>query len=112
VDAAVAIWQGSQSLQLSDLVVGDDLTVEGYAAKDATLARKLLVHRPLVGLDGVVQATGSGGLTLSSVTGTVRVVVGPNTQVSGSVSTGSRVHVTGYRRGDGVILATKIRGGK
>lgn len=112
LDASTSIWQGAQSLQPTDLVVGDDVTVQGYAARDAILARTLQVHRPLVGLDGIVQATGSGGITLSAATSTVYVVVGPDTQVSGSIAIGSNVHVTGYRRGDGVILATRIRGGK
>lgn len=112
LDASAGIWQGSQPLQVTDLVVGDDVTVTGYAGKDVVLARKLQVHRALVGLDGTVQSTGSSGITLSSSTGTIRVVVGPDTQVSGNITIGATIHVTGYRRGDGVILATRIRAGK
>lgn len=112
VDGGTPITQGSQPLQLSDVVVGDDVTVEGYQGRIAVLARAILVHRPLVGITGVVQATGSGGLTLSTSSATVRVIVTATTIVTGSVAIGQSVHVTGYRRGDGVILATRLHVGK
>jgi hypothetical protein len=112
LDANAGIRQGARPLQLADLVIGDDVTVTGYAGKDVILARTLQVHRPLVGLDGVVQASGSGGITLNTTSGIVHVAVGPETQVTGNVVLGSKVHVTGYRRGDGVVLATRIRAGK
>jgi hypothetical protein len=112
IDADVPVTQGSRSLQLTDVVVGDDVTVEGYQARSVVLTRALLVHRSLVGLDGVVQATGRDGITLTTSSGTVRVAVGPDTAVAGTVSIGVSVHVTGYRRGDGVILATRVRVGK
>jgi hypothetical protein len=60
----------------------------------------------------VVQATGVDGLTLTTSAGTVHVLVRADTQVTGSVSIGLTIHVTGYRRGDGVILATRVRPGK
>jgi hypothetical protein len=106
------IVQGSHVLRLADVVPGDTVTVEGYQGNGVVLLRKLLVHRPLVGLSGVVQAIGSDGLTLSGSVGVTHVLVGPETQVTGTVATGVTVHVTGYRRGDGVIVATRIRVGK
>lgn len=112
LDANAAIRQGSQTLQVSDVAVGDDVTVAGYIGRTAILARFVQVHRPLIGLTGVVQSMGTGGLTLNSSTGVVRVTIGPTTELIGTIALGLTVHVTGYRRGDGVILATRIRVGK
>jgi hypothetical protein len=109
VGREATVWQGSRALGPADIVIGDDVTVEGYQGKDVVLARKLLVHRRLVGIDGVVQTTSATGFTMIAQTGTVQVLVGQDTQLSGVVAVGGTVHVTGYRRGDGVILATRVR---
>jgi hypothetical protein len=106
------VTQGSRTLQLADVVAGDDITVEGYQGRTLILARALLVHRALVGISGVIQATGSGGFILTTTGGAVRVAVSPDTLIAATLSPGAAVHVTGYRRGDGVILATRIRAGK
>jgi hypothetical protein len=109
LDPAATLLQGSRSLLPADVVVGDDATAEGYTVRDGILVRKLMVHRPLVGLDGTVAALGAGGLTLLTPAGSVRVAIGTDTQVTGAPAVGMAIHVTGYRRGDGVILATRVR---
>lgn len=109
LDPAATLLQGSRSLLPTDVVVGDDATADGYTVRAGILVRKLMVHRPLVGLDGTVGALGAGGLTLLTPTGSVRVAIGADTQVTGAPTVGMAIHVTGYRRGDGVILATRVR---
>lgn len=106
--------QGSHTLILTDLVVGDDVTVYGYRLRaDTMLVRKVLVHRKLVGLDGTVNSPRSDGFTLTAADGTHRVVMGVDTIITGGVAgdvvAGAVVHVAGYLRGDGVVLATRLR---
>jgi hypothetical protein len=108
----IQVEQGSRVIELSDLVVGDDITVYGYTGAQSVLARKILVHRRLVGLDGTVAETSSDGFSLTTSAGPVRVLVSATTVVSGSsvtIAIGLKAHVTGYRRGDGVVLATRVR---
>jgi hypothetical protein len=110
--SGVQVAQGSRFIELTDLVVGDDITVCGYTGAQAVLARKILVHRKLVGLDGTVAEAAPDGFSLTTSAGPVRVVVSSTTQVSGisqTIATGLKAHVTGYRRGDGVVLATRVR---
>jgi hypothetical protein len=111
--ASTPVLQGSHTLALSDLVAGDDVTVYGYnGGKAIVIARKILVHRRLMGLDGTVAALSPDGFVLTASDGDHRVLVSAATIVSGagvSPGVGDTVHVTGYQRGDGVILATRVR---
>jgi hypothetical protein len=111
------VTQGSSSLLLTDVVPGDDVTVEGYTIRGGVLARAIAVHRRLVGLSGTIAALTSGGFTLNAVDGQHSVLVFTTTIFTGftgpsEVVVGVAVHVTGYMRGDGVILATRVREGK
>jgi hypothetical protein len=53
---------------------------------------------------------------LTSSEGSNRVILSSSTVVTGGttddITSGAPVHVTGYLRGDGVILATRVRIGK
>lgn len=110
---ATTVTQGSRVLTPGDLVVGDDLTAEGYRlAGTAVLTRRLLVHRRLVGMDGTVGAVTGTGFALHTPQGDHQVVTTAATVISGSIAPGATVHVTGYLRGDGSILATRVRIGK
>jgi len=68
---------------------------------------------PVQAVDGSVDAIDSGGYTLTTLAGSTRVITSVATVYSGAGSValapGARVHVSGYRRGDGVILATHVR---
>jgi hypothetical protein len=99
---------------VDDIVVGDDVTIYGYGVRpDTILARKVLVHRRLVAMDGIIVSVATGELTVTGATGNTRVLMSDLTALSGDVpATGLAVHVTGYLRGDGVILATAVRVGK
>jgi hypothetical protein len=106
--------QGSKTIAPTDLVVGDDVTVYGYRLGPTTiLSRKILLHRRLLGIDGTVASIDGNAFSLSAADGTHQVLVGPTTIVSGPAGTvlaaGMKVHVTGYLRGDGVLLATRLR---
>jgi hypothetical protein len=112
-----AILQGSHVLAANDVVAGDAVTVDGYSiANRAVIARKILVHRRLAAFDGTIAALTADGFTLKTTSGDHPVIVSPSTTFSGGVATnltaGMAVHVTGYLRGDGAILATRIRLGK
>jgi len=109
--------QGTHVLANTDVVVGDDVSIYGYQAGSGTiLARKVLVHRRLVGMDGTVQSTGPDGFSLQAADGPHEVIVSSATIFSGGTSAdlaaGASVHVTGYLRGDGAILAIRVRLGK
>jgi hypothetical protein len=107
------ITQGTHLLIRSQVVSGDDITVDGYAlAGQIVLGRKILVHRARVGIEGVVATVEPDGFVLQAVDGGHRVIAGPATVYTGtqvSLSAGLRVHVSGYLRGDGVILASSVR---
>jgi RNase P/RNase MRP subunit p29 len=110
VTAETVIAQGSHTIGLQDLVVGDDVTADGYQlGTDTLLGRKVLVHRKLVGVDGMISSLTADGFSLATASGDIRVIVGTATVVVGSPAAGATVHVTGYRRGDGSILATRVR---
>jgi primosomal replication protein N len=106
--------QGSHALTLADIVVGDDVTVYGYAdGPGLVLVRKLLVHRRLVGLTGSVASLTADGFTLTAADGAHRVIVTAATLVTGGsasdLQVGVQVHATGYLRGDGAVLATRLK---
>jgi hypothetical protein len=107
------ISQGSHVLSASDVVPGDAVTVYGYAlAQSTVLVRKIDVHRKLEALDGTIAAVNPDGFVLQSADGQHRVITSASTLFSGistAVVQGLSVHVTGYRRGDGVVLATRVR---
>lgn len=106
------IWQGSHSLVLSDLVVGDDVSVYGFHLPHSTiLARKITVHRRIATLDGVIASLTDDGFTVQAADGVHRVITSTETiQTSGNApAVAQTVHVTGYLRGDDVLLATRIR---
>jgi hypothetical protein len=108
VGPSTRLSQGSHDIGFGDLVVGDDVTVAGYRGATAILARQVAVHRKLTALDGVVESTSAGGFTLLVAGVTVRVIIGPGTAITANLVVGASVHVTGYRRGDGAILATRV----
>jgi hypothetical protein len=115
VQSVTSVLQGSKSIDLASLVPGDDVTVLGYrSGRGSVIARKVSVHRKLVGLDGFVSGMGEGTFSLTLSSGSVvQVQLGPATEITGgAVAAGMDVHVTGYRRGDGVVLATRVRVGK
>jgi hypothetical protein len=115
--SATTFAQGSHSLVASDVVAGDDVTVYGYGIRgNEIMARKVLVHRRLMAVDGTVASLTNDGFVLSASDGSDRVILSTTTIFTGGtnadVVVGATVHVTGYRRGDGVILATHVRIGK
>ncbi len=109
----ITISQGTHMLTSGDVVSGDDATVYGYSLTANTLlVHKISVHRKLVGVDGTVSSLTVNGFLLHASDGDHRIVAASSTPVTGiatTVSAGANVHVTGYLRGDGVILATRIR---
>lgn len=112
--ASTTFFQGSHSLGASDIVIGDDLTVVGYALSGgAVVARKVTVHRRLIGLDGTVASITDQSFVLTAIDGAHTVLVSGSTLVIGVAGTvlasGMTVHVTGYLRGDAMILATRVR---
>ena len=110
------VTQGASQLQLGDIVPGDDVTVDGYTIRGGMLARTIAVHRRLLGVSGTIESLTTGGFTLEAVDGAHDVLVFSTTTFTGFTSSadivaGAVVHVTGYLRGDGVILATRVRRG-
>ena len=93
------------------VVVGDDVTVYGYKGT-SVLARKLVVHRKRSSLSGTVISLTSDGFTLTAADGQHRVIVSASTVVSlpadQTLAAGSTVRASGYLRGDGALLATRI----
>jgi hypothetical protein len=116
LSGTTTIVQGSHSLTSADVVVGDDVTVYGYEGQKVVLARKVLVHRRLVGTDGTVSSLSAGGFVLDAADGPHQVLLSDGTVITGGttqdLAVGMTVHVTGYLRGDGSILATRLRLGK
>lgn len=117
LSSATSFWQGSRPIARGDLVSGDDITVEGYILTPALiLARKVLVHRRLLGETGQVTAVATDGFTLQGADGPHPVIPSAATVWTGTslaaLSVGLTVHVTAYLRGDGALLATRIRLGK
>jgi hypothetical protein len=115
--AATIFAQGSHTLMASDVVAGDDVTVYGYGVRgNEIMARKILVHRRLMGVDGTIASLTDDGFVLTASDGSDRVILSPTTLITGGTTAdlvaGAAVHVTGYRRGDGVLLATRVRMGK
>lgn len=113
IQSLTLIDQGSRTLQLTDLVVHDDVTVYGYSGGPGIVfARKVSVHRKLVGLTGTVESVTSGSFALAAADGSHRILFGTSVIFSGGsvsdITTGKSLHVTGYRRGDESILATRI----
>jgi cytoskeletal protein CcmA (bactofilin family) len=101
-------------LTLADIVSGDDVTVYGYALSGGTIvARKITVHRRLLAVDGTVASITDQSFVLTAADGPHTVLISGATAVLGPVGTvlaaGMKVHVTGYLRGDGIILATRVR---
>lgn len=106
--------QGTHSIQRGDLVVGDDVTVYGYTvSRNRVLMRKLVVHRRLTALQGTVGTFTAQSFTLDAPDSPHHVLLSDNTIFTGGTSSdlaeGITVHVTGYLRGDGVVLATRVR---
>ncbi len=106
--------QGAHSIQRGDLVVGDDVTIYGYTvAHHRVLLRKLVVHRRLTALQGTVGSFTAQSLILDAPDGPHHVLLSDSTSFTdGAVSdivAGITLHVTGYLRGDGVVLATRVR---
>jgi len=106
--------QGAHSIQRGDLVVGDDVTVYGYTvAHHRVLLRKLVLHRRLTALQGTVGSFTAQSLILDAPDGPHHVLLSDSTIFTdGAVSdivAGITLHVTGYLRGDGVVLATRVR---
>jgi hypothetical protein len=64
-------------------------------------------------LDGTISSINPGGFVFSASDGSHAVLLSPDTIFSGGTSANlvvaTGVHVTGYLRGDGVILATRVR---
>jgi hypothetical protein len=107
-------FQGSHALSEADIVVGDDVTAYGYALSGgAIVARKITVHRRLLGLDGTVGSITGQSFVLTATDGPHTVLVSFTTVVIGTaatvLATGMKVRVTGYLRGDATILATRVR---
>jgi hypothetical protein len=107
-------FQGSHTLTAADIVVGDDITVYGYSLSGgAMVARKIAVHRRLLALDGIVASITDQSFVLTAADGSHTVLVTSATAVLGPagavLAAGMKVHVTGYLRGDGTILATRVR---
>jgi hypothetical protein len=101
-------------LTAGDIVVGDDVTAYGYTLKgNVILARKVSVHRRLLGLDGIVASVNDASFDLTASDGSHTVFVNGTTLIFGVAGTtlapGMKVHVTGYLRGDAVVLATRVR---
>jgi hypothetical protein len=114
VISATNISQGSRPLTAGDIVVGDDVTAYGYTLKgNVILARKLSVHRRLLGLDGIVASVTDASFDLTASDGSHTIFVNSTTLIFGVAGTaltpGMKVHVTGYLRGDAVVLATRVR---
>lgn len=114
---AVTYAQGTHPMNLSGVVPGDDVTVYGYdGGHGIVLARKILVHRRIAGMDGTVASLTAGGFILTAADGPHAVILTSTTVFTGLTPTtivvGMAVHVTGYRRGDGSVLATRVRIGK
>jgi hypothetical protein len=112
--ASTTLYQGSHALTAADLVIGDDVTVYGYVLSGGTIvARRVAVHRRLLGEDGIVATISGQSFVLTAIDGAHTVVVSPSTLVIGTAGTvlasGMKVHVTGYLRGDSTILATRVR---
>jgi hypothetical protein len=110
------VTQGASPLVLGDIVPGDDVTVDGYTIRGGVLARAIAVHRRLLGVSGTIESLTTGGFTLQAADGVHDVRVYSTTIFTGFTSSadvvvGVVVHVTGYLRGDGVILATRVRKG-
>lgn len=108
----VAIDQGSHTLTIEDVVIGDDVTAYGYQLSPSkVLTRKLLIHRKLVGLDGVIASVSGNEFLFHTTTGDQEVFVSATTIETGTgeIVAGASVHVTGYLRGDGAILATRLK---
>jgi hypothetical protein len=112
IGAHTTFFQTVHQLTVSDVVAGDDVTVYGYKGT-SILARKLMVHRKRVTVSGKVDAMTSGGFTLTAVDGAHQVILSSSTVVVGAtagqqIAVGNSVRVSGYLRGDGVILARRI----
>ncbi len=106
--------QGAHSIQPGDLVVGDDVTVYGYTvAHNRVLLRRLVVHRRLTALQGTVGSFTAQSIILDAADGAYHVLLSDSTiytdGTASDLATGITLHVTGYRRGDGVVLATRVR---
>ena len=106
--------QGARLIQRGDLVVGDDVTVYGYTvAHHRVLLRKLVVHRRLTALQGTVGSVTGPSIVLDAPDGPHHVLLSDSTIFTGGTSSdvavGVTLHVTGYLRGDGVVLATRVR---
>ncbi|HEX8919727.1 MAG TPA: DUF5666 domain-containing protein, partial [Chloroflexota bacterium] len=116
MDSHTVVMQGSHPLTVSDIVVGDDISVHGDSLGAWLAASKIMVHRKLTALDGTVGELTADGFTLVTSDGGHRVIVTSTTVFTGGTTSsfvpGTALHVTGYRRGDGVILATRIKPGK
>jgi predicted RNA binding protein YcfA (HicA-like mRNA interferase family) len=107
---SVTFEQGTHQLIAADIVVGDDVTVYGYRIASGVLVRKVLVHRPRVTISGTVAAINADGFNVAAADGAHRVLVSGSTVVTGdSIAVGFAVHVSGYRRGDGAILALTVK---
>jgi hypothetical protein len=111
------VTQGASTLLLTDIVAGDDITVDGYTVRGGVLVRAIAVHRRLVGLSGTISSNTDVGFTLTAAAGDHPVIVFTTTVFTGftgpdEVVPGTAVHVTGYMRGDGAILATRVRKGR
>ncbi len=106
--------QGTHALTAADIVRNDDVTVTGYTVSgNVILAEKVAVHRKLTGFDATVTTVAGGEITVTAATLARTVLLSGTTEIIGVAGTvlvpGMKVHVTGYLRGDGVVLATRVR---
>jgi Domain of unknown function (DUF5666) len=117
VSAAASFLQGSHAMDATGLVAGDDVTVYGYdTLPGKMIARKVVVHRRIVGLTGQVSSITDLGFVLNAPDGQHEVILSDATLWTRVTRTmlaaGLTVHVTGYLRGDGSVIATRVRLGK
>jgi hypothetical protein len=115
--SGTAFSQGSKAFDPASLVTDDDVTVYGYdTLPGKMIARKVLVHRRLVGISGQISSVTDHGFVLNAADGQHPVVLSQSTvwtRVSpAGLAAGLTVHVTGYLRGDGSVMATRVRLGK
>jgi hypothetical protein len=112
VGGSTPVYQGKNSLARSDLVVGDHVTVSGYAGRVSIIANKILVHRSRVDTSGSVLGLTADGFRMQTSNGVRTVIIGsvagnPTVTVP-TLSVGAPVRVVGFVRGDGVILAWQV----
>jgi Domain of unknown function (DUF5666) len=117
VSPGASFLQGSHAIDAAGLVTGDDITVYGYdTLPGKMIARKVVVHRRIAALSGQISSLTDLGFVLSAADGQHEVILSDATvwtRISrAALAVGLTVHVTGYLRGDGSVIATRVRLGK